>query len=177
MSKDRGVLKISRHSWHGRVYLNWKDRAEFKNTSAYQENLCHYVRVVLFWAPINWFLKRDFYIERADAHVPPAGFAIAAVLLAVLIFCGITEPIGTGLVVLGVIAFIAAMIGLFVFIDYLKERKEQKRWEEMERRMDPDYVPQKEKDEGFFKVIWRFLAAKKGKICPFIVVNGDHHPA
>jgi hypothetical protein len=52
----RSQWTVSKNSWHGRLYLFWKRHASWK-TKGYRENLCHYVRVLLFWAPISLFIN------------------------------------------------------------------------------------------------------------------------
>ncbi len=50
-----GELKISTSSWHYRWYQYWEDKGGY-NGWHYQENLCHYMRVLLLWAPRRWFI-------------------------------------------------------------------------------------------------------------------------
>lgn len=172
MSKDRGVLKVSKNSWHGRIYLNWKARGEFK-TYGYRENLCHYVRVILIWAPINWFLKRPVHWKKADVDFYP--YSIVLITTAVLLY--IAMAIQFPLNVLGGTFFgicvVALLIGAFIAIDAIKEKRVRDRRKAYDEAMRTG-IPLVVKDEGFFRVLWRFLSAKKGKICPFIEVNGDH---
>jgi len=60
-----GTMVVKLNSWHGRLYQYWRRDARFKNTDTYRENLCHYSRVVLIWAPltlvrnVSWTI-RDF---------------------------------------------------------------------------------------------------------------------
>ncbi len=52
---ERSTLIIG-NSWHGRLY-RWWDRAGGKHPNPdSRESLCHYVRVVVFWAPLRWSL-------------------------------------------------------------------------------------------------------------------------
>ena len=50
-------MNVNRRSWHARVYL-WWHRHKYKSSDAppLHANLCPYVRVVLFWAPLRFFL-------------------------------------------------------------------------------------------------------------------------
>lgn len=57
----RGRLKVSPESWHYRRYKNWKRRA---HDTRKQIDLCHYVRVLLFWAPIRWFFQAGEFSKR-----------------------------------------------------------------------------------------------------------------
>lgn len=47
---DTMIVKPS--SWHGRAYQFWQRHGGIKNNPGYRENLCHYSRVVLIWAPL-----------------------------------------------------------------------------------------------------------------------------
>lgn len=49
----RSTQVVSAQSWHAKMYSYWRQHGVFKKDD-YRENLCHYVRVVLFWAPIAW---------------------------------------------------------------------------------------------------------------------------
>lgn len=44
---------INKEAWHYRWYSYWLTHGR-GNRSRYRENLCHYVRVLLFWAPATW---------------------------------------------------------------------------------------------------------------------------
>lgn len=46
-------MKIKSGTWHARVYQWWLRHGR-GNEPGYRENLCHYVRVLLFWAPMTW---------------------------------------------------------------------------------------------------------------------------
>jgi hypothetical protein len=45
-------------SWHARWYRLWLELGGKK--PAYKENLCRYVRILLFWAPLRWFFLGRF---------------------------------------------------------------------------------------------------------------------
>lgn len=57
MNQARATLRVTPHSWHGKLYLMWKRLGGDGKKYGYRENLCHYVRVVLFWAPLSWYLR------------------------------------------------------------------------------------------------------------------------
>jgi hypothetical protein len=59
--------EVRPHTWHARVYRYWHNHAEFK-TTGYQENLCHYWRVITFWGPLSWVLYGR--IARVPIWVP-----------------------------------------------------------------------------------------------------------
>lgn len=100
-----GALEVDPHSWHAKWYNFWRDHAKYKATG-YKENLCHYVRVLLIWAPIMWI--RYGRIGKVPSWMPAALVIIAGVLWA-----GFTLiPTITQLVLIGV-GVIAAAVGLF----------------------------------------------------------------
>ena len=43
-------MSIDTSTWHYRVYAWWAWRVSYTG----QENLCHYMRVILFWSPATW---------------------------------------------------------------------------------------------------------------------------
>lgn len=88
----RSTWSINRNSWHGRLYSFWQERSKYKNPerTGYRENLCHYVRVVLFWGPATWFLhaksSRVSWLRPWMVLVGPV--ALTALLLTVFLFPG-----------------------------------------------------------------------------------------
>src|SRR3989338_1535980 len=53
ISIDRRTLDISKDSLLWRWYMYWVKLGGEKPD--YKENLCHFVRVLCFWAPLRWF--------------------------------------------------------------------------------------------------------------------------
>jgi hypothetical protein len=68
-------LNMSHDSWHARWYRCW---IKLGGKQKYpRENLCHYIRVLLFWAPMRWLFCGEV------KEVPPymaVGVAIYAVI-------------------------------------------------------------------------------------------------
>lgn len=248
---SRGTLVVSKNSWHGRLYHFWRNNSEFKNSSSYRENLCHYMRVILFWGPISVFIR--WHPKKLSEWVTPLTTTLALTFLGLagwsffnhpwdslitllgiigifttifLVMCGIWliddnkdeisywyhyggrgswiirgpvaafKAIGRGLIykigdkipVYAVLLFalwatvsildhdifflslaaagiILLLVGLFVgwveLLDFFKKRYIHLGRKSVEA-----------KDESFLSVSGRFMAAKKGRICPFIeVVN------
>jgi hypothetical protein len=77
-----GNLTIDPTSWHAKMYNYWRPKARFK-TVAYRENLCHYVRVVLFWAPLMW-------VRRGRIVKLPVWAYLVAMATGALIWAGLT---------------------------------------------------------------------------------------
>ena len=55
MKKFQHSLVIGADTWHGRWYRYWLSLGG--KQPKYKENLCHYVRVLLIWAPLRWFFR------------------------------------------------------------------------------------------------------------------------
>lgn len=252
----RGTLRVSSRTWHGRAYNFWRSHASFK-TGNYRENLCHYVRVILFWAPISWFANGR--ISKRWTWLRPIHVVVSLALLTALVLGLVLRPANT-LIFLGwCIGSLAAFTSLALFLTWLDDYDNQKKagrffhrvgrpfgkvfgpvgrlvgrawsWFGVKsriaelprgavtvlsgltvlyianlilhtsatliatafglggiavlfgalwlgfkvydtikaRRANQDHEP---KDEGILKVGYRFVAAKKGRICPFIDVEG-----
>lgn len=52
-------LNVNENAWHYRFYQWWQKHGGH-NKPAYRENLCHYMRVVLFWVPFFWSVKTRY---------------------------------------------------------------------------------------------------------------------
>ena len=76
-----GTLEIDTGSWHAKWYNYWRQNAKRK-ARGYKENLCHYVRVLLFWAPLMW-LRRGKIGKAPIWSVATAILTIPAVYVAV----------------------------------------------------------------------------------------------
>lgn len=48
-------------TWHYRIYRFWREKTG-GNPHWYNENLCHYVRVLVIWAPWNWFKLQNLFL-------------------------------------------------------------------------------------------------------------------
>ncbi len=70
-------LNIATTTWHSRWYHHWLNLTERKPSP---ENLCHYVRVLLFWAPLAWLTR-----GRVFKVVPPWTIALGILASGVLI--------------------------------------------------------------------------------------------
>src|SRR5579863_5972824 len=101
---ERATLTVSTSSWHGRAYAYWRQHAKHK-TVGYRENLCHYCRVVLFWAPFAWFM------HAGGEFIRPVTVFLAAVLVAGVTAAFLLAPGGT-LATLGVLAVAVALCGV-----------------------------------------------------------------
>lgn len=115
-----GELSINTDSWHYRWYQYWRKRGG-QNPSGYRENLCHYMRVLLIWAPLKWYSKQKYF-----------GFwtpFLATLLLGVLALVAVGfyfTPADTG-ILLGVIAVgIGLIAGILFLIEWLSIRPREK---------------------------------------------------
>lgn len=95
-TKQRETWYIDPASWHGRLYSFWKQHAALKAGSHYRENLCHYVRVILFWAPLAWInFGRPFSRVPGLRRANPWMFLVGATVTAGLAVSFMLAPIGT----------------------------------------------------------------------------------
>lgn len=109
-------LNIEQTSWHSRWYHYW---LSLGGNAPGTENLCHYVRVLVFWAPAAWFFR-----GRIFKVIPPWTIvAAAAVIGAVTTLC-VLWPNDVLRVLIGaaaVIAVVAFVIGLALGVIYIIE--------------------------------------------------------
>ena len=104
------MLTISANSIPGRIYSYWLKMGG-GNRPGYQENFCHFCRVLLVWAPLKFFLSQKIvWIVRPWMLVALAGYVWlftispdAALAVAMLV------AIPTGLTLLGYVL----VMGLF----------------------------------------------------------------
>lgn len=118
---ERGTLVVSTRSLHGKLYNFWRDHSEFKNAqSGYRENLCHYVRVVLLWAPIALFLHAH---PKRLPFLRPAVIVGMVAALTGITFAIILNPGGTLLTALLIVCSAAVAFGLFFLAYYIDDHK------------------------------------------------------
>lgn len=104
---DRGTLRVSTRSWHGRIYNFWRQNAMFKRDN-YTENLCHYVRVVLFWGPLSWFVH-----GRVTKHrIAPLVILVVLGMVTALVLGFIFAPMNTLTVLLFALLMGACFSGM-----------------------------------------------------------------
>lgn len=141
-----------------------------------QENLCHYVRVVLFWGPFTWlafstpFRRRFLWVRPwmilatvAAASALAVGFVVAPV--------GTLRVVVTGLAVALVLAaVVGAIVGGFMLVGWAKERRRARRLARLPGSL-LDAVDKVDKGDGIVVLVLHFLAAKKAKVCPFITIE------
>ena len=164
-------MTIKTTAWHYRVYQYW---ARFSPTygKGYRENLCHYVRVLLFWAPMLWTWRLLSRAERlwkklgavlryslAVLFILTAAATLVALLgmlayqiwidpLAFIVAIGIIVGVVAGLALMAV-----AALGLGLLIaNMLSDRK-------------PPEIP------GTVKLAAAYVMARKRRVCPFITFD------
>jgi hypothetical protein len=108
---------MSHDSWHARWYRTWVELGG--EPPKFKENLCHYVRVLLFWAPL-----RCFMFWRLVKFITPAMVVGTAGFVAGLSFIGLNWPGNFlhGLKIVGyilgvVIGAVAVILGLIEWSD------------------------------------------------------------
>lgn len=165
---ERKTVVVSGKSWHGRVYRYWLDngRSGFRWACGQRrENLCHYVRVVLLWAPLAWLA---FAVPKKRLRWLRPWMPLALAVFATgLTISAMRWPTGTWelVVAIGIWLVGCAVLGAIVFglVSYLdSDTHKRRKAERRKRRSAPD------NGDGFATVAMSFLSAKKARICPFI---------
>lgn len=164
-------MRISTRTWHGRVYRFWANHPEnsrrwhLGNPERRQENLCHYVRVILLWAPLFWLA---FTRPTRHAWFRPVQPVAVALLAAVGTVSYMRWPKGSVNVLLAVaitagVAAVCSIVAVLVSLglQYLVALQR-------ERRNEPERT-----SPTFVKVAWEFAKAKKSRVCPLIEIV-DH---
>lgn len=159
-------MRISTRSWHGRVYRWWCNskhtayRWRFDAPGRRRDNLCHYVRVVILYAPMLWVGTKR--VSRGPAWLRVGhlvGLAVALLAVVVGLVLAPTETLDLlvtfGVAVGSIVLFLTIMYWLFVIHEWFEDRAK------------PDRGP------GFAKVALELIKAKKRRVCPFIEVVDD----
>jgi hypothetical protein len=118
---DRSTLRVSNRTWHGRLYAFWRRNAVFKK-GGYRENLCHYVRVILFWGPLAVFIHWAPF-KRAR-YVTPCSVLTALVATVGIVWATIVYPSSVLSAVLTVLAITAAVAAGAFGINYLDNHED-----------------------------------------------------
>jgi hypothetical protein len=91
-------MLISRKSLLGRIYGKWEELTG-GNGWGYKENLCHFVRVCVFWTPWYWFWRQELLKTFVRPwEVVAAAFVVASVIVNPPLVCSVA---------LGILAFVA----------------------------------------------------------------------
>ncbi len=67
------------------IYLYWRQDNEWRYSFGRKENFCHFVRIVLFWAPMKWFFTHEYGPRDIQPYKVVAFFALMAALVLGLI--------------------------------------------------------------------------------------------
>lgn len=143
-------MTIKTDSWHYKWYAYWLTYGR-GNKIEFRENLCHYVRVLLFWAPMTWIDRHTAW----DWGVWTPRFVLGVIALIyvglfglLLVMSAITQ---TTKFLMGIGSFggLVSCIGLLVL---LVKTMRGKRLE----------IP------GTIKLAGGYVVARKRRICPFI---------
>ena len=74
-------MLVSRNSLWGRLYGKWVELT-YGNRRGYKENLCHFVRVCVFWAPWFWFWRQELFRTFVRPwSVIATGFALSILIM------------------------------------------------------------------------------------------------
>jgi hypothetical protein len=136
MKKFQHSLVIGADTWHGRWYRYWLSLGG--KQPKYRENLCHYVRVLLIWAPLRWFFK-----ARVVGWLQPWLGALFVVLVAAVaaLFTFKTQESLEGLLVVGVVVgiivlgVVGANVGIYLDNNYDMEKRVKRFWKKFGSRV------------------------------------------
>jgi hypothetical protein len=163
IQERRDTLTVSRRTWHGRLYHFWRDHSKFKNSSRYRENLCHYMRVILFWGPISVFIR--WHPKRLPDFVTPMFTFFSLLALGSFGYTMYTRPLDTlevvGVVLGTVLVLFLALLGSVYISDHIEDIKEWWVWE-------GTAVKPLKAVGRFFRAIGRFIATVFGAIYRFL---------
>lgn len=96
---DRSIWHVSQDTRHYRLYKYWLDHhpTDLHDPNlGYRENLCHYVRVLLFWGPLCWFVTRTYFTSKdtnALNPIRPCTIVVGLIALAFLVWAVIFHPL------------------------------------------------------------------------------------
>ncbi len=163
-------MNVSTRSWHGRVYRWWTTQASYQwrlnNPNRRRETLCHYVRVILFYAPAVWFLTGN--TSKRRPWVRPWMVVVAVVGLSTLTACLAAWPGPTLVAVVKVAAGLgvsALALGVVVGATWIIQQAE-------DRKAKRANQPTEDRGPSFLGVLWAYTKAAKRRVCPFIDVDG-----
>lgn len=117
-------IKVSSTSWHYNLYRWWASNSPWyrRHGHSYRENLCHYVRVILLWAPLLWFFsKGQVRIWKGDDdYIKPSQLTlILAMLVGEIALIWMVPPVG--LAILVVIGVLIAAVLISIAFSYLHD--------------------------------------------------------
>ena len=143
-------MAIRTDSWHYRWYMYWLAHGRGV-VPGYQENLCHYIRVLLFWAPGTWIDQHSYWDwEKLSKRV-------ALSVLGLYILSGVALLVATSAVTQTTRFLMAtgSLIGLLTCIGMMIATVRTVRTRQIG-------IP------GTVKLGARYVVAKKRRICPFL---------
>lgn len=159
---DRSMWVIPANKWHAKVYNNWLVFGIFKAPVAgYQENLCHYWRVVVFWSwwtrLIVWLIERKTLEDPTNReHKLPPVIPICSLVIVGLFAWALydTHPF-----MLATVLFVGIplLTVVFLFLAYMA-------YEKYDDYKHGDATP---------NLLLEVVLAKKHKICPLITVEEE----
>lgn len=123
---NRGQLAVGRTSWHYRWYMWWQ-RKSGKTRSTL--DLCHYVRVLLIWAPLRWF-----FTASRDGVITPV-VVVVTVTLATFVAYSFTFWTELTMRILAILGACIVGVALLVWIGWLLHKAGA--WKALGRRLVP----------------------------------------
>jgi hypothetical protein len=154
------MITVSSQSWHARVFSKWF-QMKYGWARRDEINLCPYVRAVMLW-----FLPR--YLLRSGPEWVRWCSWIGLWFLSGTIFTvlgGKTSLLRFIVVSLVCVVVAGGMVGLVYYIDWLEERKKQRRL----ARGDSDPAPTK--FDSFLTVLRGYYKAIHDEVCPVMQIR------
>ena len=143
-------MTIKTDSWHYKWYAYWLTHGR-GNTPAYKENFCHYVRVLMFWAPITWIDQHTFWDwEKLTMRTMIGVFAVSMLgWIGLMVTVAAMTQTTKFLMAIGSLGGLLGIIGcLILLVKTMRGKKLE--------------IP------GTVKLVGSYAIAKKRRICPFI---------
>lgn len=123
-------------------------------------NLCHFMRVTLFWAPLV-----------VAFHVALYGLALAALVVVPLHYFGLTgAAVIYGVILLSAAAVFLLFAGIWGANELVGviDRKLSEASASGQEQRQLAAARKAERGPGFFSILWQYLVAVKRRICPII---------
>lgn len=192
---EQGTIVVSPESWHRRIYGYWARKVATKPPAT--DNLCLYVRAVVIYMPLWAVMMAFLFLVRMIAVVVTSpiwvpvwalnryssrfnarfggwlgnktasdwiGIAIVGFFLGWLVSLLIRD----GWMAL---VYLAILIGIFILCVFLVGLASALL--DVRRRRKRKQTGQSDRTASSVSLVWSWIKAKKKKICPIIVTEGE----
>lgn len=117
-------VSVGEESWHYKLYQWWKQQTG-GNSWGYQENLCHYIRVIVLWVPLIWFFQVPLFKWVRPWMIVATALTLLAIFTAYQLWPEVTLAVllSIGIFVGGLIVLVMLVFGFWYFFEELSEDK------------------------------------------------------